>query len=198
MMCEVMPTISEDGLQQRGAQNGAEDANFEQLMVDMLDERDKLLETLRESQETLCLSQAKMQEVTHERDLLQRQLNSALPQKHNNSRRDSRNETPENGTKWRWHHHPGQQRYTSEGLPVHGRRCHRLLLRPKIGHELVGTCDHFEQVGAKVNHQKSEVMYIGNCQDCRCIPFGVKPDNIKILCTWFWAVGAARISGRSV
>uniref|UniRef100_A0A4W3JK30 PTPRF interacting protein alpha 4 n=1 Tax=Callorhinchus milii TaxID=7868 RepID=A0A4W3JK30_CALMI len=80
MMCEVMPTISEDGLQQRGAQNGAEDANFEQLMVDMLDERDKLLETLRESQETLCLSQAKMQEVTHERDLLQRQLNSALPQ----------------------------------------------------------------------------------------------------------------------
>uniref|UniRef100_A0A4W3JJZ3 PTPRF interacting protein alpha 4 n=1 Tax=Callorhinchus milii TaxID=7868 RepID=A0A4W3JJZ3_CALMI len=79
-MCEVMPTISEDGLQQRGAQNGAEDANFEQLMVDMLDERDKLLETLRESQETLCLSQAKMQEVTHERDLLQRQLNSALPQ----------------------------------------------------------------------------------------------------------------------
>ncbi|XP_059509425.1 liprin-alpha-4 isoform X2 [Stegostoma tigrinum] len=80
MMCEVMPTISEDTLTQRGSQNGAEDANFEQLMVNMLDERDKLMETLRETQETLSLTQEKMQEVAHERDLLQRQLNSALPQ----------------------------------------------------------------------------------------------------------------------
>uniref|UniRef100_UPI00398F7C8E liprin-alpha-4 n=1 Tax=Pristiophorus japonicus TaxID=55135 RepID=UPI00398F7C8E len=80
MMCEVMPTISEDTLQQRGSQNGSEDANFEQLMVNMLDERDKLMETLRETQETLSLTQDRMQEVAHERDLLQRQLNSALPQ----------------------------------------------------------------------------------------------------------------------
>ncbi|XP_067913217.1 liprin-alpha-4 [Heterodontus francisci] len=80
MMCEVMPTISEDTLTQRGSQNGAEDANFEQLMVNMLDERDKLMETLRETQETLSLTQERMQEVAHERDLLQRQLNSALPQ----------------------------------------------------------------------------------------------------------------------
>ncbi|GCB67429.1 hypothetical protein scyTo_0000729 [Scyliorhinus torazame] len=79
-MCEVMPTISEDTLTQRGSQNGAEDANFEQLMVNMLDERDKLMETLRETQETLSLTQERMQEVAHERDLLQRQLNSALPQ----------------------------------------------------------------------------------------------------------------------
>ncbi|XP_062921656.1 liprin-alpha-4 isoform X9 [Mobula hypostoma] len=80
MMCEVMPTISEDTLNQRGSQNGSEDANFEQLMVNMLDERDKLMETLRETQETLSVTQEKMQEVAHERDLLQRQLNSALPQ----------------------------------------------------------------------------------------------------------------------
>ncbi|XP_051890482.1 liprin-alpha-4 isoform X12 [Pristis pectinata] len=80
MMCEVMPTISEDTLHQRGSQNGSEDANFEQLMVNMLDERDKLMETLRETQETLSVTQEKMQEVAHERDLLQRQLNSALPQ----------------------------------------------------------------------------------------------------------------------
>ncbi|XP_078276784.1 liprin-alpha-4 isoform X8 [Rhinoraja longicauda] len=80
MMCEVMPTISEDTLNQRGSQNGSEDANFEQLMVNMLDERDKLMENLRETQETLSVTQEKMQEVAHERDLLQRQLNSALPQ----------------------------------------------------------------------------------------------------------------------
>ncbi|XP_059508188.1 liprin-alpha-1-like isoform X6 [Stegostoma tigrinum] len=81
MMCEVMPTISEDTLSPRGSQCGADtEANFEQLMVNMLDERDKLLESLRESQEALALCQAKMQEAFHERDSLQRQLNTALPQ----------------------------------------------------------------------------------------------------------------------
>ncbi|XP_072322851.1 liprin-alpha-1-like isoform X8 [Scyliorhinus torazame] len=81
MMCEVMPTISEDTLSPRGSQYGAEtEANFEQLMVNMLDERDKLLESLRESQDSLALCQAKMQEAFHDRDSLQRQLNTALPQ----------------------------------------------------------------------------------------------------------------------
>ncbi|KAG8131926.1 hypothetical protein E2320_009817 [Naja naja] len=79
MMCEVMPTISEgDPL---GPQPGSDsDANFEQLMVNMLDERDKLLETLRETRETLSVTQGRLQETFHERDQLQRQLNSALPQ----------------------------------------------------------------------------------------------------------------------
>ncbi|XP_060628454.1 liprin-alpha-4 isoform X14 [Anolis sagrei] len=79
MMCEVMPTISEsDPL---GSQPGSDsDANFEQLMVNMLDERDKLLETLRETRETLSVTQGRLQETLHERDQLQRQLNSALPQ----------------------------------------------------------------------------------------------------------------------
>lgn len=83
MMCEVMPTINEgDSMSsQRGSQNGTDaEANFEQLMVNMLDERDKLLESLRETQETLIQSQTKLQDALHERDLLQRQLNSALPQ----------------------------------------------------------------------------------------------------------------------
>ncbi|KAG1949543.1 liprin-alpha-4 [Pimephales promelas] len=83
MMCEVMPTINEgDSVSsQRGSQNGTDaEANFEQLMVNMLDERDKLLESLRETQETLIQSQTKLQDVLHERDVLQRQLNSALPQ----------------------------------------------------------------------------------------------------------------------
>ncbi|TRZ00553.1 hypothetical protein DNTS_017587 [Danionella cerebrum] len=83
MMCEVMPTINEgDSVSsQRSSQNGTDaESNFEQLMVNMLDERDKLLESLRETQETLIQSQTKLQDVLHERDVLQRQLNSALPQ----------------------------------------------------------------------------------------------------------------------
>lgn len=79
-MCEVMPTISEDTLSQRGSQSSSEDSNFEQLMVNMLDERDRLLDTLRETQESLALAQGKLQDVIYDRDSLQRQLNSALPQ----------------------------------------------------------------------------------------------------------------------
>ncbi|XP_037108969.1 liprin-alpha-4 isoform X4 [Syngnathus acus] len=86
MMCEVMPTINEGDSAgpPRGpgnVPNGSEqEANFEQLMVNMLDERDKLLESLRETQETLIQSQTKLQAALHERDVLQRQINAALPQ----------------------------------------------------------------------------------------------------------------------
>ncbi|KAM6961642.1 liprin-alpha-2 isoform 4-T4 [Tautogolabrus adspersus] len=83
MMCEVMPTISEDtALSQRGSQSSASDpdSHFEQLMVNMLDERDRLLDTLRETQESLGLSQQHLQDVIYDRDSLQRQLSSALPQ----------------------------------------------------------------------------------------------------------------------
>lgn len=90
MMCEVMPTISEadgppggSGNHGSGAGSPAQpdaDSHFEQLMVSMLEERDRLLDTLRETQETLALTQGKLHEVGHERDSLQRQLNTALPQ----------------------------------------------------------------------------------------------------------------------
>ncbi|XP_029438490.1 liprin-alpha-1 isoform X5 [Rhinatrema bivittatum] len=88
MMCEVMPTISEAEIPSAGGGGHASgsllqsdsDSHFEQLMVSMLEERDRLLDTLRETQETLALSQGKLQEVGHERDSLQRQLNTALPQ----------------------------------------------------------------------------------------------------------------------
>ncbi|KAM4617559.1 liprin-alpha-1 isoform 3-T3 [Discoglossus pictus] len=88
MMCEVMPTISEAEMPTGGngghgsgsPQQADSDSHFEQLMVSMLEERDRLLDTLRETQETLALSQGKLQEVGHERDSLQRQLNTALPQ----------------------------------------------------------------------------------------------------------------------
>lgn len=88
MMCEVMPTISEaegppGGSGSHGSGSPSQpdaDSHFEQLMVSMLEEKDRLLETLRETQETLALTQGKLHEVGHERDSLQRQLNTALPQ----------------------------------------------------------------------------------------------------------------------
>nr|XP_020040981.1 liprin-alpha-1 isoform X2 [Castor canadensis] len=88
MMCEVMPTISEaegppggSGSHGTGSPSQPDaDSHFEQLMVSMLEERDRLLDTLRETQETLALTQGKLHEVGHERDSLQRQLNTALPQ----------------------------------------------------------------------------------------------------------------------
>uniref|UniRef100_A0A8C5WGA8 PTPRF interacting protein alpha 2 n=1 Tax=Leptobrachium leishanense TaxID=445787 RepID=A0A8C5WGA8_9ANUR len=83
MMCEVMPTINEDTpMSQRGSQSSGSDSDshFEQLMVNMLDERDRLLDTLKETQESLGLAQQRLQDVIYDRDSLQRQLNSALPQ----------------------------------------------------------------------------------------------------------------------
>uniref|UniRef100_A0A3B3TGR7 PTPRF interacting protein alpha 1 n=1 Tax=Paramormyrops kingsleyae TaxID=1676925 RepID=A0A3B3TGR7_9TELE len=88
MMCEVMPTISEAEIPPGGGGScgsgsplqSDSDGHFESLMVSMLEERDRLLETLRESQENLGLTQSKLHEVSHERDALQRQLNTALPQ----------------------------------------------------------------------------------------------------------------------
>ncbi|XP_043938449.1 liprin-alpha-1 [Protopterus annectens] len=87
MMCEVMPTISEAEIPSGGGElapgsplHSDSESHFEQLMVSMLEERDRLLDTLRETQETLLQNQSKLQEVIHERDSLQRQLNTALPQ----------------------------------------------------------------------------------------------------------------------
>ncbi|XP_026088713.1 liprin-alpha-1 isoform X1 [Carassius auratus] len=87
MMCEVMPTISEAEVSSNGGGLGPgspvqtdSEGHFESLMVSMLEERDRLLDTLRETQENLCVTQSKLHEISHERDSLQRQLNSALPQ----------------------------------------------------------------------------------------------------------------------
>ncbi|KAG8199992.1 hypothetical protein JTE90_006234 [Oedothorax gibbosus] len=80
MMCDVMPTISEDSISQRSGQFTSDESNFEQLMVNMLDERDKLMENLRETQEGMQEIQSKLTEVERERDSLQRQMQANLPQ----------------------------------------------------------------------------------------------------------------------
>ncbi|XP_019882405.1 liprin-alpha-1 isoform X3 [Camponotus floridanus] len=80
MMCDVMPTIAEDSMSQRSSQFSNEEGNFEQLMVQMLDERDKMMETMREHQERLQDTETRLAEVEKERDALNRQLNANIPQ----------------------------------------------------------------------------------------------------------------------
>ncbi|XP_074660796.1 liprin-alpha-1-like [Tubulanus polymorphus] len=80
MMCDVMPTISEDGSNDRDSTLSGDDANFEQLMVNMLDERDKLMETLRETQEQLAYQTTRADDAEKERDAVQNQLRATTPQ----------------------------------------------------------------------------------------------------------------------
>ncbi|XP_064602426.1 liprin-alpha-1-like isoform X5 [Liolophura sinensis] len=80
MMCDVMPTISEDGSNDREQHGPGDDANFEQLMVNMLDERDKLMESLREAQDALTMTQVKLQDTERDRDALQKQVSATTPQ----------------------------------------------------------------------------------------------------------------------
>ena len=77
MYCaDVMATIHENSTDLHDDQ--ADEGNFEQLMVNMLDERDKLMESLRETQETVALTKAKLSEANSEKEGLMHRLEIIL------------------------------------------------------------------------------------------------------------------------
>ncbi|KAF6031548.1 hypothetical protein EB796_010180 [Bugula neritina] len=85
MMYDLMPTISEDGGGDHESQGSTnDDSNFEQLMVNMLDERDKIMDQLKEAQHQLQTVNHKLKETEHERDAFVKQLNSSSPQDFSN------------------------------------------------------------------------------------------------------------------
>lgn len=81
-VCDVLPTISEDAVSQRSSQcsNDNGESNVETIMVSLLEERDKLMESLREIHDRLSDTQMKLGDAEHERDVLQKQLSASLPQ----------------------------------------------------------------------------------------------------------------------
>ena len=75
-----MPPISEDCSSQGESEAGDEgDSNFEQLMVSMLEERDKLQENLRDTQDLLQNTIARLRDVEKEKNILQSQLEKTMP-----------------------------------------------------------------------------------------------------------------------
>uniref|UniRef100_A0A5S6Q531 Uncharacterized protein n=1 Tax=Trichuris muris TaxID=70415 RepID=A0A5S6Q531_TRIMR len=77
MRCDVMPTISEDSLDgacSTGLTPSNETSKFEQIMVNMLDERDKLYEQLLECRRQLEEAQSRLSDARKTNELLQRQL----------------------------------------------------------------------------------------------------------------------------
>ncbi|VDK44205.1 unnamed protein product [Anisakis simplex] len=79
MMCDVMPTISEDGVDhtqvsgESGEMSGDQN-RIEQLMVNMLDERDKLLEQLQEAQRRIDDLSQHLKDAEKDKESLRRQF----------------------------------------------------------------------------------------------------------------------------
>ncbi|CAJ0957986.1 unnamed protein product, partial [Mesorhabditis belari] len=74
MMCDVMPTISEDSVEMPHNSDEHHNANIEELMVNMLQDRDKLQEQLEQYKGQIDEMQARTREVERERDSLRRQF----------------------------------------------------------------------------------------------------------------------------
>ncbi|KAL3314091.1 Liprin-alpha-1, partial [Cichlidogyrus casuarinus] len=78
----MMPTISENGVTQGDHEsiNSAEGANVEDMLLSMLDERDRLMEALRSAQEQVEFTRNQLADAQRERDLIQHEMESYIPQ----------------------------------------------------------------------------------------------------------------------
>ncbi|VDM54045.1 unnamed protein product [Angiostrongylus costaricensis] len=75
MMCDVMPTISEDGVDNvTSTEDHSHDANIEQLMVNMLEDRDKLQEQLEQYKRQVEDSNQRTRDLEKEKESLRRQF----------------------------------------------------------------------------------------------------------------------------
>ena len=79
IMCDVLPAIGEE-TPPSSPDEGGDNSKLEQLMISMLEERDKLMEKLRESQEAYTESTKKLGEVETDNKVLLRQLQALMPQ----------------------------------------------------------------------------------------------------------------------
>uniref|UniRef100_A0A0X3PTF8 SAM domain-containing protein n=1 Tax=Schistocephalus solidus TaxID=70667 RepID=A0A0X3PTF8_SCHSO len=82
-MCDIMPTIAEDGNSSQGdrdSQVSGDGNTVEDMLLSILDERDRLMENFQEAQEQLSYSQNRMQELEREKECLSRQLREKIPE----------------------------------------------------------------------------------------------------------------------
>ncbi|KAL7061560.1 hypothetical protein AAHC03_01544 [Spirometra sp. Aus1] len=78
-----MPTIAEDGNSSQGdrdSQVSGDGNTVEDMLLSILDERDRLMENFQEAQEQLSYSQNRMQELEREKECLSRQLREKIPE----------------------------------------------------------------------------------------------------------------------
>ena len=80
-MYKAMPTISEDSFPDINQLSGDDgDVNYNQIIMEVLSDRENLLETLRATQEQLNDTKNKVSELERERSCLIKQLNANQPQ----------------------------------------------------------------------------------------------------------------------
>ena len=78
-MCDVLPAIGEE-TPPSSPDDGGDNSKLEQLMISMLEERDKLMEKLRESQDSYTEATKKLGDVEGDNKVLLRQLQALMPQ----------------------------------------------------------------------------------------------------------------------